>query len=372
MGPQDAKAAGRSRRAGAREQLIEEHLPLVESVARRYRASGEPHEDLVQVGTIGLIKAIDRFDADRGNKLSTVAVPAIDGEIRHHLRDDASLVRTPRPVRELATKVRARERQLAADLGREPTMTELAAAVGASEDAVAEAVAAEIAPSSLDQEARASVAPGDLEEASEARLMLAPGWARLDERERRVVQLRYHEDLSQSEIARRMGISQSTVSRLLCDVIERLRASLADEAPQPFAAGDPLSHQATAPVAEPGPGPYSRSVGTPETESAEQRPTHSGKLMVRMPSTLHDELARVAEREGVSLNTLVTGTLAGAVRWRDPKNSDDVEWPGDLDDPQQAGRPGWLRTALIANLVVVALAAVAAIALLIAAWSSGW
>jgi RNA polymerase sigma-B factor len=372
MGTRQAKGAAGSRRDGARARLIEEHLPLVESVARRYRASGEPHEDLVQVGTIGLIKAIDRFDADRGHKLSTVAVPAIEGEIRHHLRDDVALVRTPRPVRELATKVRAKERQLAAGLGREPTMTELAEAVGASDDAVAEAIAADIAPSSLDQEAQASVAPGDPEEASEARLMLAPGWATLDERERRVVQLRYHEDLSQSEIARRMGISQATVSRLLRDVLERLRASLAGEAPEEVAVGDPLSDQATASVAEGAAAPYSRSVATPETEPAEQRPTHSGKLMVRMPATLHAELARVAEREGVSLNTLVTGTLAGAVGWRDPKNPDDLGWPGELDEGRQARRPGWLRTALIANLVVVALAAVAAIALLIAAWSSGW
>jgi RNA polymerase sigma-B factor len=354
------------KRDRARAELIEEHLPLVESIARRYRTSGEPHEDLVQVGTIGLIKAIDRFDADRGHKLSTVAVPAIEGEIRHHLRDGAPLVRMPRPVRELDTKLRAKERQLATTLGREPTMAELAEAVGASDDAVAEALAARAAPASLDHETPHTAATSTADdEASDARLMLAPGWATLSEREQRIVELRYHEDLSQSDIARRMGISQATVSRLLRDSLDRLRASLGDE---------PVSDDAPATVAEVRTASYSRPVATPETEPTDPRPTHSGKLMVRMPASLHAELARVAEREGVSLNSLVTGALAGAVGWRDPRHPDDgTGWPDELGSGQDGRRgPGWLRTALIANLVVVALAAIAAIALLIAAWASGW
>ena len=353
------------KRDTARAQLIEEHLPLVESIARRYRASGEPHEDLVQVGTIGLIKAIHRFDADRGHKLSTVAVPAIEGEIRHHLRDGAPLVRMPRPVRELDSKLRAKERQLTSRLGREPTMAELAEAVGASDDAVAEALAARVGPASLDHETSGEAATTGGDAASDARLMLAPGWATLGERERRAVELRYHEDLSQSDIARRMGISQATVSRLLRDSLDRLRASLADE---------PVSDATPAAVAEVPTASYSRPVATPETEPTDPRPTHSGKLMVRMPASLHAELARVAEREGVSLNSLVTGALAGAVGWRDPRHpGDDTGWPEELGTSQEGGHgPGWLRTALIANLVVVALAAIAAIALLIAAWASGW
>ena len=348
---------------GPREHLIEEHLPLVESIARRYRASGEPHEDLVQVGTIGLIKAIDRFDADRGHKLSTVAVPAIEGEIRHHLRDGAPLVRMPRPVRELDTKLRAKEKQLAAQLGRDPTTTELAQAVGASDDAVAEAMASRVKHASLDAQTPPSSAPAGADEASEARLMLAPGWAKLGERERRVLELRYHEDLSQTDIARRMGISQATVSRLLRDALERLRGSIVEGAG---------SDDAPAPVADAGKASYSRRVAMPETETSDPRPTHSGKLMVRMPASLHAELARVAEREGVSLNSLVTGALAGAVGWRDPSSPGETLWRESEDAAEQGRRPTWLRTALIANLVVVALVAIAAIALLIAAWTSGW
>jgi RNA polymerase sigma-B factor len=346
-----------------RKRLIEQHLPLVESIARRYQASGEPHEDLVQVGTIGLIKAIDRFDAGRGHKLSTVAVPAIEGEIRHHLRDGAPLVRMPRPVRELDTKLRAKEKQLSARLGREPTMAELAEAVGASDDAVAEAMASRGGHTSLDAESRSSAVPADGEEASEARLMLAPGWAALGERERQVLELRYHEDLSQTDIAQRMGISQATVSRLLRDALDRLRASIGDE---PAPDGSPE------PVAEAGKASYSQRVAAQETETSDPRPTHSGKLMVRMPASLHAELARVAEREGVSLNGLVTGALAGAVRWRDPRNPGDTPWAESEEADGEGRRPTWLRTALIANLVVVALAAIAAIALLIAAWTSGW
>jgi hypothetical protein len=94
--------------------------------------------------------------------------------------------------------------------------------------------------------------------------------------------------------------------------------------------------------------------------------------MVRMPASLHAELARVAEREGVSLNSLVTGALAGAVGWRDSASPDETPWRDTEEAEEQGGRPTWLRTALIANLVVVALAAIAAIALLIAAWTSGW
>jgi transcriptional regulator with XRE-family HTH domain len=163
--------------------------------------------------------------------------------------------------------------------------------------------------------------------------------------------MRYEEDLSQAEIARREGISQATVSRLIRDALERLRASM----------------QADGRVAAEGERPYSPVVAVTEAEKsaqAEQRPAHSGRLLVRMPASLHDELANAAEREGVSLNTLVTGALAGAVGWRDPKgelHSFHAEPP--------AERPQWLRRVLVANVVVVGLAALAAIALLIAAWS---
>jgi RNA polymerase sigma-B factor len=124
----------------ARARLIEEHMSLVRSLARRYARGGEPVDDLVQVGAIGLIKAIDRFEPSRGHELRTVAVPAIEGEIRHHLRDRTPLVRPPRAVRELAIRVRRAQVELGAREGRLPSHAELAAAVGATEYEVAQAL----------------------------------------------------------------------------------------------------------------------------------------------------------------------------------------------------------------------------------------
>jgi len=127
-------------------------MGLVRSVARRYARGGEPVDDLVQVGAIGLIKAVDRFEPARGRDLRAVAVPAIEGEIRHHLRDRTHLVRPPRPVAELAARVRRAQVELGARDGRLPTHAELALAVGASEEDVARALQSRVPTVPLEPE----------------------------------------------------------------------------------------------------------------------------------------------------------------------------------------------------------------------------
>jgi RNA polymerase sigma-B factor len=318
--------------------VIEEHLPLVQSVARRYAGSGEPVEDLVQAGAIGLIKAVDRFEPKRGLALSTLAVPAIEGEIRHHLRDRAPLVRAPRPVRELDARLRAAETELRRAGRDTPTTDELAAAVGAPRQAVLEALAA-----------RSAVTPAQLPEVqdrhdnhddSHARVILARGWPALHPRERRVLELRYFEDLTQAQIARELKLSQAHVSRLIEGALQRLRTELGVE------------------VAGPETRAYSAPAMASEAPQGEERYTHSGRILVRMPKSLHAELAEAAEREGVSLNSLITTALSRAVVARDG------------DDPHRAPAPSgarWSSVALAANFAVVGLLVLVAIVLLVVA-----
>jgi RNA polymerase sigma-B factor len=337
----------------ARGREIEGHLPLVSSVARRYAGEGEPFEDLVQAGTIGLIKAVDRFDSERGVAFSTYAVPVIEGEIRHHLRDCGRLVRVPRPVTELDARLSHAERDLTASLARAPTADELAGAMGVPVDAVADAVAARAA-------ARTETLPADLEDdrgghaTSEARVLLRRGWQELGERERRILELRFFDDLTQAQIAKEVGLSQAHVSRLIADALERLRSSL---------------HEGVA-------GPDTAAYSAPEMASADdtraQGSSHSGRLLVRMPQSLHAELARTAEHEGVSLNALVTSALASAVGWRNGEPAEDeTDAPPTPPAPAAESPRRWSSVALIANLIVVVLAAAVAIALLVAALSQG-
>ena len=127
----------------ARERLVELYLPLVRALARRYAHCGEPLDDLIQVGSIGLIDAIDRFDPERGSDLSSFAIPTITGEIKNHLRDRAATVRVPRRLAELTLSLRGPRARLAASLGRAPTLAELAREAGIDQCQVAEAIEAE-------------------------------------------------------------------------------------------------------------------------------------------------------------------------------------------------------------------------------------
>jgi RNA polymerase sigma-B factor len=221
----------------AREQLVEENLPLVRSIARRYAGRGEPLEDLVQVASIGLIKAIDRFDLDRGVELHTYAVPTIVGEVKRHFRDRGWAVHVPRRLKELNLKLSSLIEELSGQLGRSPTVPELAKASGADEEEVVEALESGLAYStdSLtalgDDETEADrLRPlGRVEEgyaAAEDRQLLAHGLEALDEREQRIIQLRFVEGLTQSQIAHEIGISQMHVSRLIRRSLEKIREEI--------------------------------------------------------------------------------------------------------------------------------------------------
>jgi RNA polymerase sigma-B factor len=224
----------------ARERLIEQYLPLVRSLARRYANRGEQLEDLVQVGCIGLIKAIDRFDVDRGVELTTYATPNIIGEIKRHFRDKGWSVRVPRGLQELNVRLSQLLEQLTIQLERSPTIAELAKAAGVDEEEVLEALESGqayttvslSAPSGYGEDADLDPLEslGTLEheyEVSEDRAVLAPGLKALDERERRIIHLRFWEGLTQSQIAQQVGISQMHVSRLIRRSLEKVREEIA-------------------------------------------------------------------------------------------------------------------------------------------------
>jgi RNA polymerase sigma-B factor len=226
-------------RARLRERLVDQYIGLVEFLARRFRNRGEPLEDLVQVGTIGLLKAIERFDLEREVEFSTYATPTIVGELKRHFRDKGWAVRVPRRLQELHLELAKIVSTLGQELGRSPTVAEIAKAAGTSEENVLEGL--EIAQAynftSLD-------APIDSDDAGstsfadqlgseddqllnlEYRAALAPEMAKLPERERRILYLRFFKGMTQSEIADKLGISQMHVSRLLNRTLMRLREAL--------------------------------------------------------------------------------------------------------------------------------------------------
>jgi RNA polymerase sigma-B factor len=226
----------------AREQLIEQYMSLVRSLARRYSYRGEQLDDLVQIGAIGLIKAIDRFDLDRGVELTTYATPNIIGEIKRHFRDKGWSVRVPRGLQELNVQLSRLIEELTVELGRSPTIPELAKSAGAEEEEVLEALESGRAYSSVSLSAAAGQdEEGELDpleslgadepqyEISEDRAVLAPGFRVLDERERKIIHLRFFKGLTQSQIAQQVGISQMHVSRLIRRALEKIREEIASE-----------------------------------------------------------------------------------------------------------------------------------------------
>jgi RNA polymerase sigma-B factor len=226
----------------AREQLIEQYMSLVRSLARRYSYRGEQLEDLVQIGAIGLIKAIDRFDLERGVELTTYATPNIIGEIKRHFRDKGWSVRVPRGLQELNVQLSRLMEQLTVQLGRSPTIPELAKAAGVEEEEAVEALESGRAYTSLslsvgggggdddDLDPLESIGTEEHQyEVSEDRAVLAPGFKALDERERRILQLRFFEGLTQSQIAQQIGISQMHVSRLIRRSLEKIRETIAED-----------------------------------------------------------------------------------------------------------------------------------------------
>jgi RNA polymerase sigma-B factor len=220
----------------AREQLVNRFLPLARQLARRYQRGGEQLDDLVQVASLGLLKAIDRFDPARETAFSSFAVPTILGELKRHFRDKGWAVRVPRDLQELAVKVDRVADEMSRELGRAPTPAEISERTGSTLEQVLEAREASAAyrAVSLDRPRTDEEEEGDSyadavgaedpgyrlaeDAATVERLMRA-----LSDREREVLRLRFEEDLTQSEIGQRVGVSQMHVSRLIRQSVARLR-----------------------------------------------------------------------------------------------------------------------------------------------------
>jgi RNA polymerase sigma-B factor len=235
---EDRRLLERYHRSGdrsAREEVVQRFLPLARQLARRYAGAGEPLEDLVQVASLGLVKAVDRFDPSRAVAFSSFAVPTILGELKRHFRDKGWSVRVPRDLQELALRLDRTSEELSRELGRAPTPAEVAERLGVSEEDVLEAREAAHAyravsldrPRTEDDESGPAVAdsmggedPGfrraeDAATVDQLLRVLAP-------REREVLRLRFVEDLTQQEIGDRIGVSQMHVSRLIRQAIARL------------------------------------------------------------------------------------------------------------------------------------------------------
>jgi RNA polymerase sigma-B factor len=366
-----------------RESLIESHLPLAKSVARRYVGRGVELDDLVQVAAVGLVKAANRFDTRRGASFSAFAEPTIEGEIRHHLRDRSGTVRIPRELQRLGKRLRSRQSELAATLGRAPTLSELADAVDADTKQVERALAAELArdPVSLPQPEDGAEAVLDAEPYADSddRLLLTERMAVLNERERQIVYLRFHADMTEREIAREVGISQAHVSRLLAGALTKLRAELAQDE-IPAKTGDTTPQLVVSPAVMAADTPESRpakaaAAGKP---APKQAAGYSGRFLVRMSGDLHQQLAQAAEREQVSLNRFVTDALAETVTG-DSAHEQPAPAPTEpaatVGDAGPAGRPRnprrTLRMVLAANVVVLVLAGTIAVVLLVLALQQG-
>lgn len=230
-----------------RETLILHHQKLVYYVASRFLGSGETLEDLVQVGNIGLINALDRYDPGKDVKFSTYALPTIVGEIKRHFRDKTWQVKVPRWLQELSISSRKAQQALTVRLGRPPTVKEIAAEVGASEERTVEALEITHVTNTVSLDTRLDASSGaesatlmdiigrvdsgltDIDMYSDLRRAITT----LDPRERQVIELRFFDDQSQAKIARDMNISQMHVSRLQQRALQNLRMILADEASRP-------------------------------------------------------------------------------------------------------------------------------------------
>jgi RNA polymerase sigma-B factor len=437
----------------ARDRLIELYLPLVESFAHRYERSDD-YDDLFQAGCIGLINAIDRFDLKRGGELAAFAVPNIVGEIKRHLRDRTTSVRTPRPIQELRARAMRCETELSAKLQRRPTAAEVAGELGVDKEAVARALSIG-RPGGEQEDASPREATLDALDVSEDRLALASAFEALDERERQIVYLRFVRDRSRSQVAKELGISERHLSRQTHAALAKLRDQL-ERAAKETVTPPERSRRATATVRSasrppsrretPRPSPkvsggrFTRSDGVTDgghsgeapkhrdlpyhisvvrdhgnaeghewTARAEELPgceahgdsieeaihgieaaieewiedarakgrevpdprkeaSYSGRLMLRMPRSLHAELSAAAERQEVSLNQFIANSLERALAPHAAATGESVKTPAADRRPV----PALLRLAIIVNLIVVLVAAVVAVVILVVASQQGW
>jgi RNA polymerase sigma-B factor len=339
----------------ARERLVQLYLPLVEVLAQRHDGRGADHDDLVQAGSIGLLNAIERFDRTRGDEFAAFAVPTIAGEIKRYLRDRTSTVRLPRRLHEVSARLPEARQELTARLGRSPSQNELAEVLGVTLDDLGRLENG--SNGSVDD--RASDTAASEFDASESRLLLADAFRTLDETERAIIYLRFVRERSRREAAEELKMSQSALARRTTTALSKLRGELEERAFERGSAPAALE-PAARPTADSLPvKARAAEVDEPAAAGAKARAGHSGRLMLRMPQSLHADLAHAAEREEVSLNQFITNTLASSLRWH--SDSEEGRTP-----------PKWARAALVTNIVVVAIAGAIALALLIAAWQQGW
>lgn len=237
LGPQGFVEYARTRDPALRDALVTEHIGLAHQLARRFTHRGEPYDDLVQVASLAIIKSVDRFDPERNVEFSTFATRTVIGELKRHFRDKGWAVRAPRRIQELYLELGHTIGAMSQELGRPPTVAELTVRTGASEEAVLEALEAGQAyrTSSLDVPDRQGETLAGQMGDDDSRLtrvddrsVLAPALERLAPRERHIVHLRFVEGLTQSEIAKEIGVSQMHVSRLLAASLAQLRDAFND------------------------------------------------------------------------------------------------------------------------------------------------
>jgi RNA polymerase sigma-B factor len=327
---------------------VQLYLPLVEAFANRYRVHGAERDDLVQVGCIGLLNAIERFDPKRGDEFAAYAVPTIAGEIKRHLRDRSKSVRLPRRLEEASVRLPAVRERMTARLGRAPDSRELAEELGVAE---ADLPALE-SPADLPEEALEATTDGELE----SHLTLTGAFDVLDETERRIVYLRFVREVSRREAAAELGMTADQLRRRTRAALAKLRAELEGSAFPNDAhenrdeADEPEPEATTALEAN----ANGAAPGSVQPRRAGER---SGRILVRMPPPMHNELVEAAERAGVSLNQHITNVLGSAL---------DAEHRGARQVPR------WLPAAIIANIVLLTLVCVAGVILLLLAWQHGW
>jgi RNA polymerase sigma-B factor len=324
---------------------VRSHLPLVRSIARRYGGRGEEYDDLVQAGSVGLVRASTRFDPGRGVAFATFVAPAVEGAIRRHLSERRRRVQLP-PA---------------------------AHGTGTDPDAA-------VASVGVEGGAREPVSLAD----SEHRVLLEGGLRALDERERRIVFLRFNADMTERQIAQKVGISQAHVSRLLDGALTKLRAELKSDQPANtggITTSDAISRRKTPEITSTktkiaGVGADKESVSTQPGDAAQQgngrsaKTSYSGRFLVRMPSELHEQLSRAAERDEISLNRYVTDALSSSVGMTAPDRAEpSAAEPGtSAEDPRATRR---LRMALATNVAIVVLAGLVAVVLLVLALQRG-
>jgi RNA polymerase sigma-B factor len=229
------------RRLAARDEIVTMHLPLAAFLARRFRDRGESLDDLTQVATIGLLKAVDRFEPERGLEFSTFATPTMVGEIKRHFRDKGWAIRVPRRLQELRIAISRATAELSQSTGRSPTVAELAAHLQVTEEDILEGMESAQAYATLSLDASSSDSMEDGASLAEtlgaedpglgeveARETLHPLLARLAPRERRIIHMRFYENMTQAQIAEQIGVSQMHVSRLLTKSLAQMRTGMVE------------------------------------------------------------------------------------------------------------------------------------------------